>query len=152
MIHTQSEAWTKPFVAVFEPAFENTITSISLLPSSDRSKHVAMKIESKENRIQYIFQGTEPGKELSGKDFNFDGFFGVVSLMGNNLEYMYLGKGKTLSFGDYRVTGKDANCSFHISFSGNKMNISCNQELEITIKQKKYTCKADKNLIINLLP
>ena len=142
MIQAQSEAWTNPFVVVYEPSHENeaSVKNVSQLTSGNRAKHIALKVENKENQVQYIFQGIEPELELSGKDFNFSGYFGVVSLSGNKVEYLYLGKGKSLSFGDYMVSGKDTNCSFYISFSDNGMNVSCNQELEISIKQKKYSC------------
>jgi len=151
MIQSQNEAWTNPFVVVYEPSFENqaSVKDVTLLASGDKAKHIALKVENKENQTQYIFQGMEPELELSGKDYKFAGYLGIVSLLGNKPEYMYLGKGKSLSFGDYTVTGKNVNCSFYISFSDNGMTISCNQELEIKTKLKNYTCPAGKEKFYN---
>ena len=151
MIQTRSEAWTNPFVVVYEPAFEDrrSVKRVTVLASGDKAKHIALKVENRENRTQYIFQEMEPGFVLSGDNFNFAGYFGVVSLSGNNMDYMYLGKGKSFSYGDYSVTGKDENCAFHISFTDNGMQVSCNQEVEIKVKQKKYVCPPGKEQFYN---
>ena len=66
MIQAKREAWTNPFVVVYEPSFENqsSVKNVSMLTPGNRAKHVALKVENKDNQTQYIFQGVEPDLEL----------------------------------------------------------------------------------------
>ncbi len=145
MIHAPEEAWSKPFAVVYEPAFKNgaSLKKVSRLTSDDQSKHIALKAEDNSG-IRYIFQGTDSEAVLSDKRFRFSGFFGVASVKSNKTEYLYLGQGKLLSFGDCTITVKNGPGSFHISFSDNGMTVTCDREIEINIKKKTYTCPAGK--------
>ena len=58
---------------------------------------------------------------------------GVIGLKNNNLEYLYLGSGKELGFGNYSLSIHGDDGAANLSFNEGKLSINCNQETQLTI-------------------
>ena len=141
MVQNKGEAWSNPFITVFEPYFGkdgSSVQKVTRLNRGDGSDYVTLLVEGKDGEQQYIFQGVNlTGQENATASYCFKGYFGVVSLKNNNLQYLYLGQGKKLAFGNYLVEAKDDNCSLNIDFSGKEIRISSSQPVTFTVKNRK---------------
>ena len=140
MIQSMGEAWAAPFVVVYEPYYAPegpSVKSVTKLSRGNESNFVTLQVDGAKGDRQYIFQGLNNGKgECSGTKYNFKGYFGVVSLRGGRLQYVYLGKGKKLAFEDFTVEGQDDNCSVNIDFSEGPIKITANQTVTISLKKE----------------
>ena len=66
-------------------------------------------------------------------DWQFKGSFGVIQLHQNNLSYLYLGSGSFISYQQYSIECPMPNGSAHLMMRGNKLQVSCNQEMLISL-------------------
>ena len=139
MVQNKGEAWTNPFIAVFEPYFGkdgSSVRKVTRLNRSNGSDFVTLLVDGKNGEQQYIFQGVnQTAGENSAANYSFKGYFGIVSLKNNELQYMYLGQGKKLAFGDYIIEGQDDNCNVNVDFSENEITITSNQTVSLTVKK-----------------
>ena len=109
----RGEAWSHPFVAVYEPCAKNdgsNIRSVSYFNADNAAKDfVGIKVESKTGRTDYIFSNTtETGKVL------YDGMsscatYSVISSEGNGDCVLFMGNGTLLSNREIRIDAKQAN-------------------------------------------
>jgi hypothetical protein len=136
MVQTKGEAWSAPFVAIYEPFFGKDGSSMQKVIELHHSNDfVILLVEGKNGEQQYIFQGLNPTtQEFSTDNYSFKGYFGVVSLKNNSIQYIYLGQGKKIAFGDYMIEGQDDNCSVYIDFTTGELKITSNQPVEVTVK------------------
>lgn len=139
MIQTKSEAWSNPFITVYEPYLGkdgSSVQKVTQLNPDNGNDFVTLLVDGKNGEQQYIFQGVNKTiQENSAANYIFKGYFGVVSLKDNKIQYIYLGQGKKLVFGDYIIEGQDDNTNANIDFSGNEIKITSNQPVSITIKK-----------------
>ncbi len=138
----EGEALTKPFVAVYEPfKGENghSVDSIKVIDKSDPGRFTALLVKNKDNTNQYIFQCTESAPMHATNNWKFKGNFGVVSVQKNQLQYLYLGDGNEVSFGDFRLSAKAKNSSAQFEIKNGIMTINCNQQTTISLPDTKST-------------
>ncbi|KEZ94290.1 heparinase II/III domain-containing protein [Nonlabens ulvanivorans] len=104
IIRNKGEAWTNPFVVVFEPFNENekpTIQSVEKLEENNIYK--GLKIESKtptEKLTQYVITQSK-NAVYTDKNLGiyFKGTFAVITLNKNNdVKSIYIGEGERLSY------------------------------------------------------
>jgi hypothetical protein len=138
----EGEAWTKPFVAVYEPfsgSENSTVTSIETIDKSDPGRFTALLVMNKDNAKQYIFQCTESTPVHSKDQWKFKGNFGVISLQNNQLQYIYLGDGTEVSYGDFGLSAQAKNSSAQFEIKDGVMTINCNQPTMISLPSTKST-------------
>ena len=136
-VRTNKEAWTKPFVALFEP-FEGegnqTIGEILKMDKLCDDNHTVLKVTDRQNSTQVIAQGNDCKAGVAGENLVFNGYFGVVSFKKGELEKIYLGKGKELGYGNYVISGENENTSAELCFLGdNKVKIHSNAPIHLSI-------------------
>jgi hypothetical protein len=140
MVQTKGEAWNVPFITIYEPYSEkdgSSIKKVTWLNRENGSDFVTLLVEAKNGEQQYIFQGVnQTNLENSAANYSFKGFFGVVSLKNKKIQYIYLGQGKKLAFGDYIIEGKDDNTNAYIDFSGKEIKVTSNQPVSVSRKGK----------------
>ena len=124
------QAWTQPFVGVFESFPENASASISHIEKLEGEENfVGLKIESEtlNNRIEYILNNTSEDKVNTVNNIQFQGIYSVVSKDDNGLQYLYLGHGKLLSAFDFKIEAREESVSacvykkngqYHLSTTG----------------------------------
>ncbi|WP_256011866.1 heparinase II/III family protein [Desertivirga xinjiangensis] len=93
------EAWTKPFVAIYEPSKEQTgrtVTSIrSLDISGASSDFVGLEVVNRSGRKDFIFSSAKE-ETLQYENIKVNATYAVVSKDGDNFR-LFLGNGKLLS-------------------------------------------------------
>jgi hypothetical protein len=146
----RGEAWKHPFVGIFEPYSGNAdnVVSAEILSTENKSDLTAVRVINKNHTEQIILQSAANKELHSGSNWQFRGIFGVVNLKDDQLEEMYLGSGTELSYGDYTISSINPEASASIKFSDGKMFVSCNQEVTISAKNKKWKVLAGKSFEI----
>src|SRR5258708_24178050 len=94
------EAWTKPFVAVYEPSTKSEPQSIasirSFSPDSAPEDFVGIAVEGRIGDKQWIFSDAAAHK-ITYQAMNFEGALGVVGEVKGNTEYLFLGQGNKIA-------------------------------------------------------
>jgi hypothetical protein len=134
--HQVGEASSKPFVVVFEPfaGKDNyTVKQIQSETIKDSKLFTKLEVLNTNNDKQIILQSLDNQKVYANNNWGFKGSFGVIGLKNNNLEYLYLGSGKELGYGNYSISIHGDDGAANLSFNDGKLSINCNQETKLTI-------------------
>lgn len=142
IVRQNGPAWDNPFVVVYHPylkekgSYINKIENISTQPGL-----VAIKVVCK-NSTQYILNSAYDYQRFTVNDITFEGSYAVVSYKNSGkLDYIYLGKGRYLAAGDYRIEGRDKMVSAGINFSQNQITVSTDQSVRIAVPAKSKATK-----------
>jgi len=108
-----NNAWKNPFIAVFEPVKGSHNSVVNVESYTDGGTMNGVIVTSFDNRKDYILSSAKG--EITQLDSTlFQGAFAVISEKNENVEMLYLGKGKTLKRGNYAVeTSEDAYVSIY---------------------------------------
>ena len=139
-IHTDAEALTKPFIAIYEPfrgKNGNSVERISSEKTTDPAHFTALTVFSKGNSYQEIYQSTDPGKRHTTATGSLTGYFGVATVQGIQPVSLYLGKGTEISHRGFTLKSTASDGSASLSVEGKTFRISCNQETEVILPLSK---------------
>ncbi|WP_158843885.1 hypothetical protein [Algibacter sp. L1A34] len=125
-----------PFVSVFETyeTGEKSIYNISKLKASDN--FVSISVTSK-NSKQYICNAIDNKLYEPIRGLKFQGVFGIVSEKNNEFEYLYLGKGKSLQKGDFKIEAVKEAVSAELKFDNGSYFYSSDKPVFIQTKTMK---------------
>ncbi|PQV48977.1 hypothetical protein CLV33_104184 [Jejuia pallidilutea] len=125
-----------PFVSVFETyeTGEKSIESISRI--GQFVDLVGLKVASK-NSMQFILSATDQAVYKPSKDLRFQGTFAVASENNGVFEYLYLGKGNLVQYGDYKIEAKNGTVSAELKFEKGKYYYSSDKPISIQLKNGK---------------
>ncbi|MHA6484927.1 CBM96 family carbohydrate-binding protein [Paenibacillus sp. strain BS8-2] len=105
-----NNAWTAPFVAVFEP-FEGDNKSIERISDFGTSGNFAgVQVESKplseelEGRKEYILSASDNETYSPNDMIDFKAMYGVASINDTGFQYLYLGQGQLIRYGDFALS------------------------------------------------
>ena len=140
-IRSEKEAWTAPFICIFEPTAgkeKSTITSVETIPELCNDKNTVIRVQHSDGSAELIFQGNDTETTVNGRDFSFSGHFGVISLdTDGNLSQLYLGEGDHIAYQDVKITATNPPGAAWIQLSGNgKYSATNNQPVTILINGK----------------
>jgi hypothetical protein len=134
--HQNGEAASKPFVAVYEPFAgkdQYTVKKIQTNTDIDPRKFTHLEVLNTNNDKQIILQSLDNQKVYAINNWRFKGSFGVIGLKNNNVEYLYLGAGNELAYGNYKLSIEGERGSANLSFNAGEITIHCNQETTLFI-------------------
>ncbi|MDO7171582.1 hypothetical protein [Mariniflexile sp. AS56] len=129
-----------PFVSVFE-TYEDGKKSINEISNFGTGpEFVSLKVIS-QNSTQYIFNATNDYVYQTVNRWKFNGNFAVISEKNKAFEYMYLGKGKLLQKGNYKMEAVNGTISAELKFEGGKYYYSSDKPVLIQLdkgRSKEY--------------
>ncbi len=106
-IRSEKEAWSDPFVVIFEPygaGNNHSIKTVEKIPGLCSKDNTVIRVVHEDGSEQRIFQGNEAGKRIGNEEMEFAGHFGIISLDSEGeLEHLYLGEGSHISWGDASI-------------------------------------------------
>lgn len=132
----QGEAWKRPFIAVYEPFIGKNDFSVNTTENITPLKYAgftALQVSNKNDSRQIILQSLNGEQGQLDKDWKFKGNFGVIGLVKNNLNYLYLGEGKYISYQQYALECSNPKGAANMLIDGNKLTVSSNQSTTIHI-------------------
>jgi hypothetical protein len=122
---------------VFEPAVasQRSVRSIrSFKPAADCEGIV---VENNSGSKQTIFSATDSTGEVVYDDKKFRGTYGVISETKGELHYLFLGNGRTISKGGYRITAKAGHVTAALCKENNEWFITCSGPVTVTMPHLK---------------
>ncbi|MHA7944790.1 hypothetical protein ACJOV8_017065 [Formosa sp. 3Alg 14/1] len=130
-------AKSHPFVSVFE-SYETGQKSIQNISKVGQFVDLAaLKIESK-NSTQIICSAIDSNKTFKPtKEMIFKGIFGVASEKDGTFEYLYLGKGSQIQFGDYKIEAIKGAVTATVLVKNGKYFYSSDKPISIQLKKGK---------------
>jgi hypothetical protein len=140
-VRTEKEAWSTPFMAVFEPFSgegQNSVVSVERQAGLSDDRNTVLKVLHRDKSEQWIFQGNDLESRVQGKDLQFSGHFGVASIMNGKIQRLYLGEGSTISFRGIALSVAEGNSSAEVVVTGdNGYVVNGNRPLLLEISDTK---------------
>lgn len=110
------EAWNHPFVSVYEPYKGNrtngSVRDIEeMSESSANENYTGVEVSSYVNgeyQTQFIHTGLSGNSVYENNNQIFRGIFGVISLVEDELEYLYLGNGQKIQYNGCSINSPDS--------------------------------------------
>jgi hypothetical protein len=146
------EAFTKPFVAVFEPSSAEqpaSITSItSFTPAKAPADFAGIVVENKNGSKQTIFSTADGKADIDYAAFAFRGTYAVISEFNNEIRYLFLGNGRKLSKGGYGISTAADSASAVLCKQNGQWFLACTKPVTLTLPQEAVS-KSLKGLRVN---
>jgi len=147
------EAWTKPFIVVFEPstnAQPKSITSIqSFKPANATVNFVGLEIAGKTEDKQFVFSTTENKSEILYGDRSFKGTYAVINEVNNKLNYLFLGSGSKIAKAGFSITSGISNASAALELKNNEWFFTGSAPVIITIPAEVFKGKSLYKISMN---
>jgi len=139
------EAWTRPFVSVFEPGSKSepgNISNVSFFESeSGLTDFVGIKVESKSGRTDYIFSGSNTTDKAEYKDMISQSTYSVIGTDQHGDCVLFMGNGTLLSSGKVTIKTKQP-AQVIVEKKQDKWYYTANSACKISINGKTYNLGA----------
>ncbi len=106
VVRQNGQAWSRPFVAVYEPA-ENNTSNMASVDYFGEGESVGIHVTGIAGKEDYIFSNTSTEDILEYEDMSLKGTYGIIIKKGEDFT-MFLGNGKEITAGDYRIASTDS--------------------------------------------
>lgn len=101
IVRQNGEAWNRPFVAIYEPALNNT-TNIQSVDYFGKDDFTGIHVTNKSGKEDFIFSNTSADEKMSFKKLSTTGSYGIISEKAGDFT-LFLGNGKNISNGKYTI-------------------------------------------------
>jgi hypothetical protein len=137
----EGEAWSRPFVVAYEPyaaVSGHSVDSVRRLSHpSDPARFCALEVfgNGRTGRArQLVLQSSDADGVHEGRSWRFSGHLGVIGWRADTLHHLYLGRGREIAWGPYRlsVPAGVGDASLEL-VDGGGIRISCNQETLLSL-------------------
>lgn len=106
VVRQNGEAWTKPFVAIYEPALNGN----SLIQSVDyfgKGESVGIDVNAKDGQEDFIFSNTRPDSTCNYKGTQLSGTYGISSQKNGIVKSLFLADGNFIASQGFRLRAKE---------------------------------------------
>jgi hypothetical protein len=142
ILRQPGEAWSRPFVAVYESFGESSgasIRRIRSLESSHGNDLVALAVESNginelNGRVEYILNATDSDTIHAVEGIGFKGIYGVACVNDQGFQYLYLGNGECLHMDGFGLDAMGESTAACLYIDDGKYIISSDQEIKVNLK------------------
>jgi len=127
VIRQNGEAWSNPFIVVYESYSGENKNAINKVTSNSEKGISVVNVEGKFGK-QTIIQSISKEAWNKEQDY-FEGYFGIISADNDNsISYLYLGSGKKIGSANYAIESKNKqNINANMEIFENKIIVSANQ-------------------------
>jgi hypothetical protein len=135
----QGQAWSRPFIAVYEPYGPPggyQVKSVRRADSSLPGVFTALEVRNRDRSSQLVLESLDSSRRFAGRDWAFRGSFGAIGRTGSGLACLYLGKGREISGSGISLGIPDTAGSASLILSPDGWTISCDQATRISVKGK----------------
>lgn len=146
------EAWTKPFVVVFEPTTTSqpkSIQSTSLFqPTNAPVDFTGLVVANANGSKQFVFSLPQQGNAVIYENKLFSGTFAVVSELNNDVQYLFLGNGSAIRNGVYSINAKKTGATAGIELKAKDVFFFASAPVRISLPAELFKNKQDAKIII----
>jgi hypothetical protein len=143
--HQVGEAWSRPFVAVYEPYAgkgNNQVLKVENITGSNSYGLSALTIDNKNGVRHFLFQSSQQDQMHEGAGWKFKGSFGAVLMEKGQVKELYLGSGKEIAFEGYAISSSSPQGSASVRISEGNLIIRCNQPTTVNVKNNRFNVPA----------
>ncbi|MEA5257916.1 alginate lyase family protein [Arcicella aquatica] len=137
VVRQSGEAWSQPFVAVYESSTSKSPRSIksieSFNPNNAPADFVGLTIESNTGAKELVFSNAT-GKAVTHGNIKTEAVYAVVSTKSEGLKYMFLGKGKQISYQTYSIKAKELTMAV-LEKKGSQLFFSADKPVELSLPE-----------------
>lgn len=141
----KGEAWSRPFVSLFEPSSKHepsAIASVSYFEVKTTAEGFAgICVKSKSGRTDYIFSSSDASASASYQEMSMSGTYALVSSTNATNRLFFLGNGSELKAGSVSIKAAE-HATVTLEQKEGKWFVSASGDCVIRIDGKKYTVKA----------
>ncbi len=141
----KGEAWTRPFVSIFEPSSKNepsAIASVSYFDAKTTAEgFVGICVKNKSGRTDYIFSQSDATSSATYKDLSMTGTYALAGITSTSNRIFFLGNGTELKAGSVSINAAE-NTTVTLEQKEGKWFVSSSKDCLIRIDGKKYTITA----------
>ena len=146
LVRQEGEAWSKPFVAVFEPYCKDAGSALrkiqALEPRIASEGFIGLKVETKADGTQYILNNTDDGEKVSMNGITFIGTYGVIAETTAGMQSFYLGCGRALIKDGMGIDGQGQVVSASLEKHTSGWVYSADKEVVVNVGGKRRTLPA----------
>lgn len=136
VVRQDGEARTRPFVAVIDAFNEGEDVSVRQVsyfsPEVENNGFVGISVLSNAERMDKIFNDESCEKVNSFGKEKFQGIYGIVSMKKGLLHALFLGNGKLLEEGNWKIETENNEGTVLVQFSKKGMTINAPQPFTLT--------------------
>lgn len=146
IVRQQGEAWNRPFVAVYHPYTEDESASVrNVAYFGDNEGFTGIKIESVTgtdyifyrpenshhagNNADHIAYHPKTNTEMNYGDIRFNGVYAVARESSNGLTYLFMGEGRTLEKGKWRIQSATSGAQVSLYRKGDAFELITSSEI-----------------------
>lgn len=137
VVRQTGEARNRPFVSIME-AFRSeegqSIKEVTYFsPKTENAGFVGIAVRSHQDQADYLFHD-EGGEQVNAIDkHTFQGTFGRLSYEGTELRSLFLGNGKMLESGPWKIESKEAGNTVWVEDQGDQIRVHAQQPFQLTM-------------------
>lgn len=133
------EAWTRPFVAVFEPTTQSEPSSIatisSFAPAGGPADFVGLTIEGKAGDRQHVFSATAVAGEITHAGKAFRGLYAVIGESHGMTQYLFLGQGRRIANADADIVASSDGAAAAFARQGSGWTFTASVPATLTLSR-----------------
>jgi len=137
VVRQSGEAWSRPFIGVYEPYTSDEPESVRSIryfhPPYSSSDFAGVEITGKNKGTEYIFSNANETESITFRDMKFMGSYGVVSENTAGFRYIFLGQGKHISKDEFSIHSKDTAITAALSFENGEFFFTCDGPVTVTV-------------------
>lgn len=106
VVKQEGEAWSRPFVAIYEPALneESQIESVKYFGSGEK---VGIEVLDKQGQNDFIFSNTQQDAVFEFKEMQLTGTYGIVSEKKGQLKSLFFANGTLAKYSEFILRAKE---------------------------------------------
>ena len=143
----RGEAWTRPFVSVFEPTSKNESSNIASVSYFNADKalndFVGIKVVSKSNRTDYIFSNSTPSAKAVYQNMTSQATYSVIGTEVNGDCVLFMGNGTLLCSKDVKIETKQVG-NVVLEMKNDVWYCTASVDCTITVPGRVYMLKASE--------
>lgn len=131
VVRQDGQAWTKPFVAVYEPSL-NKVSAIDKVDYFGSDELVGIQVKTKSGQENFIFSNTKSTVPFEYNTMKVIGTYGIISKEKQQLKSFFLADGTSIESDGY-ILKANSNITAGFSFIENQWGYTANGPVELQI-------------------
>lgn len=144
VVRQNSNAWTKPFIGIFEPVKNNKKSVESVTALHTENNFIGLIVASTNGKKDYLLHSIDNQPHHLKGNLSFSGNFSLIREKEGQIEMLYLGNGSLLKKGNYTIEATN-NAYVSIYKNNGTWYYSSDSEVNVVLAGKKIHLSAGYN-------